>query len=342
MPKKANQKLKILLIKDLLEKKTDENNGINMNDIQNVLESHDIEAERKSIYSDVKTLMEYGMDIGVTKGKYGSYRLLSNPFGFDLAELKFLVDAVQSSKFLTEKKSNELIKKIEALTSEKQSKELQRQVYVKNRIKSMNETLYYNIDAIYYAINNDKKITFKYYEWEIDLSAVGVKERVKKSFKHKSKIYEESPYALMWDNENYYLVAYDDETEKVKHYRVDKMQNIQPVEKSKRSGKEKMKNYDFSSYTNSVFNMYSTGNKETVTLRFKKDFANVIVDRFGKDFVFQPDDDKEYIKFNVKLDISQLFYSWVFGCMGKVEIVAPDYVVNEYKEKLKFALKGMK
>lgn len=326
MPKSSNQKLKLLLLRDMLLKRTDEEHGVTMSDILSMLEENGIEAERKSIYDDIRALSEYGMDIAVEKGKYSKYKLLSSEF--EEAELKYLVDAVQSSKFLTLKKSRELISKLEGLTSEYQAKKLQGQVVVANRIKSMNETIYYSIDIIHNAIADGNKIRFKYYTWSLDFSKMN---KVCKDYKHKGEEYTVSPYRLIWDNENYYLSAYDDGEDMIKTFRVDKMDAVHQISE-KRNGEEKFKDFDVSKYTKSVFSMFA-GSQQKVTIRFENTLANVVIDRFGKDLVFIPDDDSHF-KITVPVEVSPQFYAWVFGLGKGAEIVSPQGVVDEMKKTL--------
>ena len=241
MAKGSNQKMKIIYLMWLFTEKTDATHYITMTDILDYLSSNDISAERKSTYADIEALRNYGFDIKgfQQKGKY-LYHLVNRKF--ELAELKLLVDAVQSSKFITAKKSNELIKKIGSLASTYESKELQRQVYVSNRIKTMNESIYYNVDQLHKAINWDKKITFQYSQWTVDK-----KIKLKKG----GALYKVSPWALMWDNANYYLVAFDLEEEKIKHFRVDKMRHIN-LTKDKRDGKTQFEKFYFFFFHNLV------------------------------------------------------------------------------------------
>lgn len=326
MPKCLNQKMKILLVRDFLQRHSDEDNIVTMNDIISMLNKNGIAAERKSVYDDIKTLMAYGMDISIEKGKNSGYKLLSRDF--QIAELKLLVDAVQSSKFLTEKKSRELISKLEKLASERQGKELWHQVVVAGRIKSANETVYYNVDDINNAINNNKKISFKYYSYELDFSKV---KKLVKHYRNGGGEYTVSPYKLVWDSENYYLISFDDKDKKSKHFRVDKMEKIKRLSDA-RDGSEEFKNFDMSRYTKSVFGMFG-GEKKPVTLRFENSLANVVTDRFGHEPIFMPDDD-EHFKFSVEVEISPVFFSWIFTFGEKAEILSPESVISEYKKRL--------
>ncbi len=220
MAKGTNQKLKLMYLMKILLEKTDEGHSITMPEIIESLKAYDITAERKSIYADMEALRTYGMDIiGEQKNKTYYYHVGNRQF--ELAELKLLVDSVQSSKFITAKKSNELIKKIEGFASKYEAKQLQRQVFVTERIKTMNESIYYNVDKIHAAIGANVKIKFQYFQWNVDK---------KMELRHASEFYYISPSALSWDNENYYLIGFDSEAYMIKHYRVDKMLTIELAE----------------------------------------------------------------------------------------------------------------
>ena len=216
MAKGANQKLKLFRLINIMLEKTDDHHSITMSEILRALEAYEITAERKSIYADFAMMEDLGIEvIGEQVGKQYYYHVASRQF--EIAELKLLVDAIQSSKFITERKSNELIKKLESLASEHEAKQLQRQVYVAGRIKTMNESIYYNIDAIHAAIGLNQQIKFQYFHWNV---------KKEMELRKDGAFYQVSPWALCWDNENYYMIAYDAEAEKIKHYRVDKMIKI--------------------------------------------------------------------------------------------------------------------
>lgn len=318
MAKSEKQKLKLLYLKKIFEEKTDENHILTIADIIDELKLYDVEAERKALYNDIKLLQDFGLDIVSVRGKSYGYYLASRDF--EIPELKLLVDAVQSSKFITHKKSNELIKKIEGLASTYDANSLQRSVYVVNRIKTANESIYYNVDSICAAINENSKISFKYFEWNT---------KKEKQFRRNGERYIVSPWSLTWDDENYYLVAYETETDMIKHYRVDKMVNIES-EKASRDGKNAFKEFDMALYAKKVFGMFR-GEEETVTLRCSRELIGVIIDRFGKDITIFPDDN-EHFKVNVNVAVSPVFLSWVFEFGDKMAIVSPRSVINQFRE----------
>lgn len=319
MARGNNQKLKLYYLAKIMLEETDEEHGLTMPQIIERLESNDISAERKSIYSDFALLEEtFGMEIiCVQSGRQHFYHVGSRLF--ELAELKLLVDSIQSSKFITLKKSRELISKLEGLASKYEAKELQRQVYVQNRIKTMNESIYYSVDAINTAISMNRQVSFRYYNWNV---------KKEMEFRHNGTLYMISPWALTWDDENYYMIGYDKAADKIKHYRVDKMMNIE-VADSKREGRKLFKEFDLASYTKKSFGMFS-GEEELVKLLVDNDMAGVIIDRFGMDVTFFPKDKKtSYV--TVSVAVSDAFFGWIFGLGGGVKIAGPASVSKRAK-----------
>ena len=320
MPKSANQKLKILYLMQMLLDRTDEEHTLTVAQMIELLEQHAIHAERKSIYDDLEALRLYGLDIECHKGQNYDYYVANRQF--ELPELKLLVDAVQSSKFITRKKSDELIKKLETFSSVYEAQLLQRQVYVANRIKTMNESIYYNIDKIHASINAGKQIAFQYFEYDVNKN---------RCFRHGGVKYQISPYALTWDNENYYMIGYDDQAEMVKHYRVDKMTAIDSTAFD-RLGKEEFEKFDMAVYSKKIFGMYG-GEEEWVTLRFQNHLVGVVIDRFGKD-VFIDKADEEHFSIRVNVQVSPQFLAWIFGLGSEVEILQPQSVREQFRSML--------
>ncbi len=307
MAKSANQKLKLLILKDYLLRNSDEKHPVTIPQIIEELARYDIKAERKSLYDDLEALRVYGLDIVQSRGNY-----YVGQRNFETPELKLLVDSIQSSKFITEKKTMSLIKKLEELASMYDAQLLERQVYVRNRVKSMNESVYYNVDSIADAINQDRAIRFKYFEYTV------TKER---RIRRNGDWYVVSPFALMWDDENYYMVAWDADAGSLKHYRVDKMLEITAL-KDAREGKEAFAEVDMAAYAKKTFGMF-TGQDRSVRLRFKNILAGAVFDRFGRDVMLIPDGEEHFV---VTLDVavSPQFYSRVFGFGTDVEILSPD------------------
>ena len=317
VPKSPNQKLKILYIMQML-KDTDENNKLSTARIIELLAAQDIECERKSLYSDIEALKNFGLDIGYDASRGGGYYLMSRDF--ELPELRLLVDAVQCSRFVTQKKTLELIKKLENLCGKTEAQKLNGQVFVFDRIKHMNESIYYNVDAIHEAIMSNKTITFKYFDYTVDK---------KKKYRHGDKVYEVVPLSLAWEDENYYLIAVEDST--TKHFRVDKMDDITVTDTS--CGEREQ--FDPAGYIKGVFSMYG-GDRADVRLVVNNSLASVIIDRFGKDITMIPRDEQSF-SVSVNVAVSPQFYSWIFGLSDKVYIESPASVregMREYLEKV--------
>ena len=315
MAKSSNQKLKALYVMKILSENTDAEHPMPLNRIAELLEGYGIGAERKSLYDDFELLRGYGLDIEIKRGKNTGYYIANRTF--ELPELKLLVDAVQSSKFITRKKSDSLIKKLEGLTSRYEAQQLHRQVFVANRIKTMNESIYYSVDYIHSAIISNQKIEFRYFDWN---------EKKEKRLRHDGAAYRVSPWALTWDDDNYYLIAYDDAARKIKHYRVDKMTGIQSVDEP-REGAEMFENFDMALYSTKTFSMYG-GRDEYVKLRCKNSMANIIIDRFGRDISLRPDGD-EHFEVTVKVSVSPPFLTWLIGFGDGMRVVSPTGVIDE-------------
>ncbi len=318
MPKGTNQKLKLYRLAQIMLEKTDEEHYITMPEIMKELGRYDITANRKSIYNDLRDLSSFGIEVdGESAGKGYHYHVTDRLF--ELPELKLLVDAIQSSKFITEKKTNILIKKLEKLASKYDAQKLQRQVFVSGRIKNMNESIYYTIDAIHAAISENRKIMFQYYQWNV---------KKEMALRHNGKWYQISPWGLLWDDENYYMIAFDSEARKIKHYRVDKMLNIKLLEEV-REGKESFSKLDMAEYAKKSFGMYG-GKEEKVKLLVHNDLVGVIVDRFGRDVMLIPAD-AEHITVNVDVRVSRQFLAWIFSLGPQVQILGPEEVVEDMR-----------
>jgi len=321
MPKGSNQKLKLYYLSRIMTEKTDDNHSLTMEEIQNHLLAYDVTADRKSLYDDMEALRVLGIDIiGEKDGRSYTYHVGKKQF--EIAELKLLVDAIQSSKFITEKKSNDLIRKLTGLASEYEASQLKRQVVVGGRIKAMNESVFYVIDDLFLAITTNRRIRFEYLQWNLH----------KKLERRKDKIYEVSPWTLMWDNENYYLVAFDSEADKIKHYRVDKMKNIEVIDE-RREGKEHFREFDVAAYAKKNFGMFG-GEEVRVKLKFKDELVGVLIDRFGKDITIHPTKENGWSETYVDVALSDQFLGWIFSLGDRVRIMSPKEVVNKFTEEI--------
>ena len=321
MPKGTNQKFKLYRLAQIMLENTDEDHFITMPEIIKKLGEYEITADRKSIYADLRNLDVLGIEVeGEPVGNRYHYHVINRPF--ELPEMKLLVDAIQSSKFITEKKSNALIKKLEQMVSKYEAQKLQRQVFVSGRIKTMNESIYYTVDAIHNAISENKKIQFQYYQWNVNKEM---------ELRHGGAWYHISPWGLSWDNENYYLVGYDSKADKMKHYRVDKMIHIKLSEET-REGKEHFKKLDMAEYTKKSFGMFG-GSEQSVKLFVDNRLAGVMIDRFGKDIIMIPADESHFTV-KVEVQVSRQFLGWVFSLGEQVKIVSPTDVVEEMKREI--------
>ena len=321
MPKSDNQKLKLLYIRDYLERNSDEAHPVGAQELITMLANHGIECERKAVYSDIKALQDFGIDILNRRGKNGGYYIGSR--NFELPELKLLIDAVQSSRFLTEKKSRELIGKLLRECNRHDERLMHRDVVIDRRVKSMNETIYYNDDAIQDAISRGVQITFRYFDWAIDGSR-----------RYRDKEYMASPYGLCQDNENCYLLAHSPRYG-VTHYRVDRMTNILLTDE-KRVPCPELTGPRLVEHANQLFQMYS-GENVGVKLRFHRSLTNVVFDRFGHDVMLIPDGE-DHFTFVVEVAVSPIFLSWVIGFGEKAKIVYPPHVVDACRELAQTAL----
>lgn len=328
MPKSTNQKLKLLYILKILSEQTDEEHCMSAGALIEELAKYDIKAERKSIYDDMNQLIDFGYDIILVKSRSsGGYYLAGRDF--ELAELKLLVEVVQSSKFLTRKKSQELIGKIERLASKWDAKQLQRQVYVANRIKTANESIYYIVDDIHRAIQNNEQISFQYLEWNLEKRLVP---------RRGGKRYQVSPWALTCKDENYYLIAHDAEEDKIKHFRVDKMGGIQVLPDIKREGSSLFERFDIADYANKTFSMFG-GKEETVTLLLENQLIGVVMDRFGKEASIRQKDEAHF-SVRVTVAVSGQFFGWLTGLGAGACLTAPAGVVEQYRTYLLAVMKN--
>ena len=322
MPKSDNQKLKIFYILDYLQRNSNERHPVRAADLIAMLDrQHNISCDRKTVYSDIAALQDYGIDIVSLPGKNGGYYIASR--NFELSELKLLIDAVQSSRYLTEKKSKELIEKLLTQCNEQDAKLMKRNVLVSGRVKSMNETIYYNVDTIQDAIANNKQITFRYFDWDF-----GGKR------KYREKAYVASPYGLCQDNENCYLLALS-ERHGITPYRVDRMTGIALLD-TPRVPCPELTGQALNDHANRLFQMYS-GDAVDVKLCFHNSLLNVVIDRFGKDTMLIPDGE-EFFNFTVKVAVSPMFLSWVMGFGSKAKILYPQNVIDQLRELCREAM----
>ena len=313
--------LKTIYIIRILMEQTDEEHYLNAAQIGEILErEYDLKLDRHTIYAEMKKLEDADLDIMKRDGRNGGYYIGSRQF--EMPELKLMVDAVQSSRFFTKKKTEELIRKLETLCSKNQAKQLSSQVVVYNRPKAVNETIYYNVDKLHSAIYHNRKITFQYADWTARKETI---------LRHDGAIYEVSPFHLVWDDENYYLIAYDENAGKIKHYRVDKMRSID-VTKLERIKLPEDKKIDLATFSKKTFGMFG-GRDVKVTLRCKNHLAGVLIDRFGTDIWMTPSGEDHFTA-QVTVTVSKQFFGWVTAIGKDMKIQAPLDVKDEYRQYL--------
>ena len=327
MPKGSNQKLKLYYLSRIMLERTDDEHMITMPEIRQALEAYGVTADRKSLYDDMEALRVLGIEVlGEKVGRNYYYHVCGKQF--EIAELKLLVDAIQSSKSITEKKSNELIRKLAGMASDYEASQLKRQVVVQGRVKTMNESIYYFVDDIHRAIADNKQIRFEYMRWNLD----------KKMERRREKPYVVSPWALTWDDENYYLIAYDEDAAGIKHFRVDKMKSIQVLDE-KRNGQEQFKQFDLAKYSKMNFGMFA-GEPVRVKLAFKNDLVGIFLDRFGRDITIRPSTREGWSETHVDVSMSDQFLGWIFALGTDVKIIGPEEAVEKFKEELQNLLKN--
>lgn len=323
MPRSANQKKKLMILRKILLERTDENRVLTMRELISALAANDIRAERKSVYDDINALRELGLDVRVKRGKSVGYYVDERDFG--PAELKLLADAVSSSKFITESQCRELMQKLAALAGANDRKYLNRSVYVSNRVRGeAGSEIYKSIDVLFEAMNADRQVSFKYFNWNA---------KKQKEYRRGGEKYTVSPWSLIWDDSHYYLAAFDSGRHEMRHYRVDKIESAAMIEESRREGEHEFKRYDVgTACEGSMFGMFG-GRTETVTLRCDNSCANTMIDRFGRGVTVLNDGDS--FRIHVKIVPGETFYGWVAGYAGKVRIISPDWVKEQFEETVK-------
>lgn len=317
-----HQKLKMLYLVKIFSEETDENHGLSLQQIVEKLEAYGVNAERKTLYKDFAELEDFGLEIfSEQQGRSVVYHLAARDF--ELPELKLLVDAVQSSRFITEKKSRQLIKKLEGLVSVHEARQLHRQVLITGRIKAMNESIYYSVDMLHDAINADRQIRFQYFQWNV---------RREQELRRGGEWYQVSPWCLLWDDENYYLVAFDAREQKIKHYRVDKILRLS-ITDAPREGKQAFRAFDAASYARSQFGMFG-GELTQVTLEGRADMVGPLIDRFGRDLTLIPQPDGRFTA-HVEVAASRHFIAWIIALGDGVRVTGPESLVEAMRDEAK-------
>ena len=321
----TNQKKKLLCLLQILRERTDENHIMSATDLGKALGEYGISAERKSIYADVETLIDFGIDIVQKKGTNPGYYIGSREF--EIAELKLLVDAAQASKFITQEKANTICAKIKRNMADSHTQpSLNRKAYVAERIHSMNDSVVKEADRLHEAIENNKQIQFKYFHYSPDKSK-------KRTYAKSGDIYVVNPFSLYWDNGNYYLYAHDGK--KFRYYRVDRMEKIE-LRAEDREFVEEYKDENIRHRKAKIFQMYG-GKEYTVKMRFRNGLADQVIDQFGADITMIPTD-SEHFTVKVPVQVSPTFYAWVSTFGRSVKILEPENVVDGMRNFLQKSL----
>ena len=328
MPRVFNQKIKILYLMRIFLEQTDEEHPMSVKELISYLNSLGISAERKTVYDDIETLRNFGMDILNRREHPAGFYLASREF--ELPELRLLVDAVQSSRCITNGKSRQLIRKLESLASVYESRQLRRQGFAENSIRTINENVYYSIDMIQRALTEDRQISFQYCEWTVEK---------KLRPENEGERYSVSPWGLIWQNEEYYLITYDEKCGRVKQYQVDKLRQIR-IEKEVRCGREFFENYDIGELTSRTFGMFG-GKEKTICLEAHNRLVGVVLDRFGRDIMIHRKD-PEHFKTLVRVNVSDQFFGRIASLGPDAVIASPDEVRDKYREFLEKSLSNYK
>ena len=315
--------VRLLLLKQYLEANAGRHRIVKRQELEELLAEHDMPVEKKTLYADFAALGDIcGLQLDYDPHKKG-YRLLNPPF--EPYELRLLVDSVQSSKFITREKAKEITGKIKVLAGKDTVESLNRHAYVADRVRSMNDSVVKDADRIHEAIKGDWKIGFRYFHYSPSPSHP-------KSYSKSGNQYIVSPYALLWNNGNYYLYAYDSEKKKFRYFRVDRMERISHPLPYHRDGKEEYRERDITIKKAKVFDMYG-GNEYTVRIRFRNELADVVIDQFGKDVMMLPCDEAHFI-ITVPVEISPPFFAWIATFGRRVKILSPEPVVEKMRDFL--------
>ena len=311
----TDMKLIILYVMKILLELSDEEHPITAADIDKELRAYGLSARRRSVYNDIEVLEQFGLDIIKVPGNRGWY---VGERELELPELKILIDAVQVAKFIPPKKSESLIKKLERFTSRHMAKKLKRHIFLGNPSKSEFQSIYISVDTIHEAMSMDCRLSFQYMEWT---------EKKQVRLRHEGSAYEVSPWGLMWDDEYYYLLAYDPGINGIKHYRVDRMLNVRMLPEHKREGNKIYEKYR-EGFSRKTFGMYG-GDDVFVKLRCTNHMAGVIIDRYGQDTMMVPKDDGHFTA-HVLVAQSPQFFGWVASNGVDIEIMEPKSLREEY------------
>lgn len=309
-------KARLLVLTKMFYELTDENHPMDTFEIIDYLAEHGVPANTKTLRSDIKLLKEQDIDIITVTSRPNKYFLGARLF--EMPEVKLLLDAVASSRFITKSKSKELSRKLTSLTSGHQRTQLTRHMYTTGRVKPGNENIFYYVDLINNAIELKRKISFQIIEFD---------GRKKKVLRHDGEVYVMSPYAMYWSDDFYYVVGWSDKRETMAAYRIDRMEEPHILDEK---AVRKPKGFRVTDYSHKVFEMFA-GDEVSVKLECRNDLMKYVIDRFGMKFETEPATGETTYCY-VDVCLSPTFYGWVFGFKGKIKIISPDYAIKEYKQ----------
>ena len=316
---KQDHRARILILARILYDRTDESHGLSAEELLSLLADQGFSLERKTLYKDIDCLNELGHDIVKEQvGKNVRYHIGNRQF--ETAELRLLIDAVHASHFLTPNKSKLLIRKLEAVSSRYEAKGLEKNVYIAGQRKAENKKIYYLVNDLHLAIRDDRQIEFQYGQWNPDK---------KLELKHHGAIYQVSPWTMLFDHENYYLIGYDNKVGAIRHYRVEKIVNLHIMD-SNRVGREAFEAYDMAAFMNGTFGMFD-GAPISVALRVTEAKVGIMIDRFGKQITLKNNHDGTY-DFEVYVRMSDHFLGWIIALGDGVDIRGPQSVRKRMQE----------
>ena len=317
--KSDSKKLTLIYLQQLFLEKTDDKHYVSMSEILSYLEERDVFVDRRTIYTDLKLLDYTGFKIE-GKAEKGNYKYCHPTRLFDTSELKFLIDSIAASKFLTDKKSKELIAKVKTLGKNFENDVLNRGVLSPKRIKTMNDAVFKNLDTLYAAISSNSQISFQYMRWN---------SQRKLEPSSKGYTFIVSPCAVSLSDDNYYLIAFDGKSQELRHFRIDKMRTIK-LTFEPRKGKDVFKSFDIVDYSRKTFGMFS-GKEETVTIEAPHRLAGVFIDRFGEAANIRKNfDNPDKFLVRIAVNVSPQFYAWIFGLGKDVKIISPESIKEDF------------
>lgn len=315
-------KQRLLRLLSYLYRFTDEDHPVSTSQLVQIFQGEDANASRKTIQDDIKILIEEGHDIEIIKSSQHSYYMASREF--EVPEVKLLIDAVSASKFITKEKSRVLVEKLMQFVSKPQAEQMVRHMYVADRIKAGNETIYYSVDTITEAINAGKKVHFQYFDYN---------ERKERILRHNGEVYYHSPYALVWDSDRYYAIGFSDKYKDLVNFRVDRMYKVTIADED---SVPPAPNFDIEDYVQKQFKMYA-GEDMDVVLECDNELMQKVIDHFGEEVNTWKSSDTTF-RLRAVVSDSPTFYGWVFQYAGKIRIASPEKAIIAFRKMARMVI----